>query len=274
MSDQPNGPSIDRRDFGRLAFGALAAAAAGSARSGTGGGGRNARHQAVRAVAGETIRRTAAVPQAARRPVRERGVDAGPAHGRRLHADQEALRAPPASPCGTSATLSVHNMPEVTLNLPGRDQKIEEYKQYLRNLGKAGIRYTTYAHMGNGIWTSGRTEVRGASAREFDQNSPTARGNWDGKVFTGPLSHGREFTPGRNLGELHLLHQAGRAGGRGERRPHRHPPGRSARARARRRASLHLQQLRRATSARWRSPTVPTSGSACVAGRGSRAARS
>ncbi len=89
---------------------------------------------------------------------------------------------------------SVHNMPEVTLNLPGRDQKIEEYKQYLRNLGKADIGYTTYAHMGNGIWTSGRTMVRGASAREFDQNSPEARGNWDGKVFTGPLSHGREFT--------------------------------------------------------------------------------
>ena len=29
---------------------------------------------------------------------------------------------------------SVHNMPEVTLNLPGRDEKIAEYKQYLRNL--------------------------------------------------------------------------------------------------------------------------------------------
>ncbi len=90
--------------------------------------------------------------------------------------------------------VSVHNMPEVTLNLPGRDQKIEEYKQYLRNLGKAGIGYSTYAHMGNGIWTSGRTMVRGASAREFDQHSPEARGNWDGKVYTGPLSHGREFT--------------------------------------------------------------------------------
>src|SRR5262249_25323239 len=25
---------------------------------------------------------------------------------------------------------NVHNMPEVTLNLPGRDEKIEEYKQY------------------------------------------------------------------------------------------------------------------------------------------------
>jgi mannonate dehydratase len=90
---------------------------------------------------------------------------------------------------------SVHNMPEVTLNLPGRDQKIEEYKEYLRNLGKAAIHYTTYAHMGNGIWSSGRSTVRSASAREFDQNSPDARGNWDGKVFQGPLSHGRVYSP-------------------------------------------------------------------------------
>ena len=60
---------------------------------------------------------------------------------------------------------SVHNMPEVTLNLPGRDQKIEEYKQYLRNLGKTGIYYTTYAHMGNGIWSSGRGTIRGAGGR-------------------------------------------------------------------------------------------------------------
>jgi mannonate dehydratase len=89
---------------------------------------------------------------------------------------------------------SVHNMPEVTLNLPGRDAKIEEYKQYIRNLGKAGIYYTTYAHMGNGIWTSGRSMVRGASAREFDLASPDRRGVWDGKTWQEPLSHGREFT--------------------------------------------------------------------------------
>ena len=89
---------------------------------------------------------------------------------------------------------SVHNMPEVTLNLPGRDQKIEEYKQYIRNLGKAGIYYTTYAHMGNGIWSSGRAMVRGASAREFDMASPDRRGVWDGKTWAEPLSHGREFT--------------------------------------------------------------------------------
>jgi mannonate dehydratase len=88
----------------------------------------------------------------------------------------------------------VHNMPEVTLNLPGRDEKIEEYKQYLRHLGKAGIRYTTYAHMGNGIWSSGRATVRGADAREFDLSSPNRKGTWGGKSWQEPLSHGRVFT--------------------------------------------------------------------------------
>jgi mannonate dehydratase len=89
---------------------------------------------------------------------------------------------------------SVHNMPEVTLNLPGRDRKIEEYKTYLRNLSKAGIYYTTYAHMGNGIWSSGRAEIRGAQAREFDMASPNKRGFWDGKTWQEPLSHGREYS--------------------------------------------------------------------------------
>ncbi len=88
----------------------------------------------------------------------------------------------------------VHNMPEVTLNLPGRDKKIEDYKQYLRNLGKAGIYYTTYAHMGNGIWSSGRATIRGASGRVFDLASPEKQGVWAGATFKEPLSHGREFS--------------------------------------------------------------------------------
>src|SRR6266540_4797258 len=88
---------------------------------------------------------------------------------------------------------NVHNMPEVTLNLPDRDQKIEEYKSYLRNLAKAGIFYTTYAHMGNGIWSSERETTRGgAPARAF--RLETAKGNWAGKVFEPPLSHGRKFS--------------------------------------------------------------------------------
>ncbi len=87
----------------------------------------------------------------------------------------------------------VHNMPEVTLNLPGRDAKIEQYKQFLRNLSQVGLHYTTYAHMGNGIWSSERAATRGgASARSFDL--ATAKGVWDGKEFNNPLSHGRVFT--------------------------------------------------------------------------------
>ena len=89
---------------------------------------------------------------------------------------------------------NVHNMPEVTLNLPGRDQKIEEYKNFLRNLAKAGIFYTTYAHMGNGIWSSPReTTCGGASARAFDMEK-NPKGNWSGKVFEGPLTHGRKYS--------------------------------------------------------------------------------
>jgi mannonate dehydratase len=77
--------------------------------------------------------------------------------------------------------------------LPGRDEKIEEYKRYIRNLGKAGIHYTTYAHMGNGIWSSERETTRGgAPARAFHQS--TAKGYWVGEVFEGPLSHDRKFS--------------------------------------------------------------------------------
>ena len=96
---------------------------------------------------------------------------------------------------GVGPSGSLHNMPEVTLNLPGRDQKIEEYLNYIRYLGKAGVPYSTYAHMGNGIWSSGRIITpRGYSARDGDANSPNWRGNWAGKTYAEPLSHGRVFT--------------------------------------------------------------------------------
>ena len=35
------------------------------------------------------------------------------------------------------------NQEEIVLNLPGRDERIEAYKQYLKNCGKVGIRYVT-----------------------------------------------------------------------------------------------------------------------------------
>jgi mannonate dehydratase len=87
----------------------------------------------------------------------------------------------------------VHNMPAVTLNLPGRDEKIAQYKEYLRALGRLGVDYTTYAHMGNGIWSSARETTRGdAPARHVDLS--TARGYWVGDEFAPPLTHGRRYS--------------------------------------------------------------------------------
>jgi mannonate dehydratase len=87
----------------------------------------------------------------------------------------------------------VHNMPEVTLNLPGRDEKIAQYQDYLRAIGRLGLGYTTYAHMANGIWHSGTRPTRGgAPARHFDLG--TARGSWIETEYAQPLSHGRRYT--------------------------------------------------------------------------------
>jgi mannonate dehydratase len=89
---------------------------------------------------------------------------------------------------------SVHNEEKIVLNLPGRDEKIEQYKKHLRDLGKAGITYTTYAHMGNGIWDSPKETTRGgAPARAFNLNGENS-GRWDQKKYYGPLSHGRKYT--------------------------------------------------------------------------------
>jgi mannonate dehydratase len=89
---------------------------------------------------------------------------------------------------------SVHNQEAITLNLPGRDAKIEEYKTHLRNLGKAGIPYTTYAHMANGIWSTECEVTRGgAPARAFDL-AKAEKGWWAHQEFTAPLTHGRKYT--------------------------------------------------------------------------------
>ena len=63
----------------------------------------------------------------------------------------------------------VHNVAAITLGLPERDAKVEEYKRHIANLGEAGIPYTTYAHMANGVWSTPAEETRGgAPARAFD----------------------------------------------------------------------------------------------------------
>jgi mannonate dehydratase len=91
---------------------------------------------------------------------------------------------------------NVHCMAEVTLNLPGRERKIEEYKSYLRDLGKVGgIHYTTYAHMANGVWSTGEETTRGgAKARAFDLAKVKADYLWEGRRHEGPLTHQRRYS--------------------------------------------------------------------------------
>jgi mannonate dehydratase len=88
----------------------------------------------------------------------------------------------------------VHNQDEIVLNLPGRDAKVAQYIQHLRDLGRAGIPYTTYAHMANGIWSNTPETARGgARARAFDANNPQ-QGHWINEHYSPPLSHGRVYS--------------------------------------------------------------------------------
>jgi mannonate dehydratase len=71
--------------------------------------------------------------------------------------------------------LDLHCDPTLVLSLPGVERKIELYKTYLTNLGRAGIHYTTYAHMSNiknqpvpGFYQTSVGKTRGADTREFD----------------------------------------------------------------------------------------------------------
>lgn len=92
------------------------------------------------------------------------------------------------------ANRELHNMSSVTLNLPDRDQMIDRYLEYLRQLGEAGLHYATYAHMGNGIWRGDfRREIRGgATGTGLDLKQPMH--NLAYGHFSLPLSHGREYT--------------------------------------------------------------------------------
>jgi len=88
----------------------------------------------------------------------------------------------------------VHNQSAIVLGLANRDAKVEEYKRHLQALGKAGIPYTTYAHMPNGIWSTEPEETRGgAVARAFDVARATS-GRWHGKTFSLPMTNGREYS--------------------------------------------------------------------------------
>jgi mannonate dehydratase len=88
----------------------------------------------------------------------------------------------------------VHNQPDIVLRSDKFDAKVEEYKRHLQALGKAGIHYTTYAHMANGIWSTEREQTRGgADARAFNQATATC-GHWRNTEYCLPITNGREYS--------------------------------------------------------------------------------
>jgi len=94
---------------------------------------------------------------------------------------------------------SIHNVDAITLNLPNRDEKVEEYIQHLRNLQKAGITYTTYAHMADHVWHTKPDEpIRGGiggTTFNWDQATKTGAGQYKDKlrIADKPI-HGRIYS--------------------------------------------------------------------------------
>ncbi|HEX5502881.1 MAG TPA: mannonate dehydratase [Thermomicrobiales bacterium] len=105
----------------------------------------------------------------------------------------------------------VHNQDAIVLGLPNRDAKIAEYLRHLRALGAAGIPYTTYAHMPNGIWSTAPEETRGgAVARGFDL-AVAESGRWHDRTFSLPLTNGREYSEEEVWDNFaHFIRQAAR----------------------------------------------------------------
>ena len=86
----------------------------------------------------------------------------------------------------------VHCQAALVLNLPNRDEKVEQYKRYIRDLGRAGIPYTTYAHMANGVWSTDPEQTRGgAQARAFDLAQAENKSQGANQTR---LTHGREYS--------------------------------------------------------------------------------
>ncbi len=87
---------------------------------------------------------------------------------------------------------------EIVLNLPGRDEKIEEYLNWIRTLGQAGFNYTNSGFLGaTGVWTTGKggkSNSRKAATREFDESKPTLAQLSQNTYFGGKAAPAQEVT--------------------------------------------------------------------------------
>jgi mannonate dehydratase len=110
------------------------------------------------------------------------------------YADRKAFFAAQGLLVSGIGNVDVRCQDAVVLGLPNRDAKVAEFVQHIRSLGAAGIPYSPYAHMPNGIWSTETEQTRGgAPARAFDE-ARAQSGEWNGRTFSLPLTHGREYS--------------------------------------------------------------------------------
>lgn len=70
-----------------------------------------------------------------------------------------------------------YSCPEITLGLPERDASIALMQHFVENLGRAGIKHTTYAWHTGGAYETHRTETRGCPTRRFELDAALAMPN-------------------------------------------------------------------------------------------------
>ncbi len=83
-----------------------------------------------------------------------------------------------------AGSMTVGKSDKIHLGLPGRNEKIEEFKTFIRNLGQAGIHTTTFTWEPDKVWSSEPGETRGSPARRVDL----------AEMFHRPLTHDREYS--------------------------------------------------------------------------------
>ncbi|MBN1873998.1 MAG: mannonate dehydratase [Anaerolineae bacterium] len=72
---------------------------------------------------------------------------------------------------------------KIHLALPGRDEVITTFQDFVRDLGRAGIHVTTFTWEPTQVWSSEPGEIRGAKTRRVDLHEMVRR----------PFTHRREY---------------------------------------------------------------------------------
>jgi mannonate dehydratase len=81
-------------------------------------------------------------------------------------------------------SMSVGKNDKIHLALPGRDEAIAQFQDFVRNLGKAGIHTTTFTWEPDQVWSSPPGETRGATARHVDLAEMRQRAFTHGRAYT------------------------------------------------------------------------------------------